>query len=183
MVAVGTGEEGKGSTVRYGIHRSPFGRVFLAATERGVCALKFLRGGSTGRQEAEALRRSWKGARVVPDRKGTLPVAQRIFAPPREAGVPPPAVVLKGTAFQVTVWKALLRIPAGYVLSYEDVALLAGFPRSARAVGGAVARNPVSILVPCHRVIRKTGESGNYGGGRARKRALLAAEAVLRAGV
>ena len=80
---------------------------------------------------------------------------------------------IKGTNFQIKVWEALLRIPPGTVISYEDLAVSVGMPQAARAVGHAVARNPIPVLIPCHRVIRKTGEFGDYHYGAARKKALL----------
>jgi AraC family transcriptional regulator of adaptative response/methylated-DNA-[protein]-cysteine methyltransferase len=172
-------EEGKGLTVRYGVHQGPFGRYFLATTEKGVCALSFLKGIDSG-EEVGALRETWKGARHIEDRKGTKPVADRIFRPPGKTDASPFHVIVKGTNFQIKVWEALLRIPPGYVLSYEDIAVRIGSPRAVRAVGSALARNPVAFLIPCHRVIRKTGAFGNYGGSPARKKAMLAWEAASR---
>ncbi|MCK5419411.1 MAG: methylated-DNA--[protein]-cysteine S-methyltransferase, partial [Desulfobacterales bacterium] len=87
-------------------------------------------------------------------------------------------LVLSGTNFQIKVWEALVKIPMGAVVSYEDVAAHIGMPKASRAVGNAVGSNPVSFVIPCHRVIRKTAEFGNYGGGVARKLAILGWEAV-----
>jgi AraC family transcriptional regulator of adaptative response/methylated-DNA-[protein]-cysteine methyltransferase len=170
-------EEGAGLTIRYGVHQGPFGRFFLAATDRGVCALSFLPEGRA-EKEVAALRESWKRAKLIEDRKETKSLADRIFGPPRKTGAAPLNVIVKGTNFQIKVWEALLRIPPGCVLSYEGVAARIGSPRAVRAVGSALARNPVAFLIPCHRVIRKTGAFGNYGGGKARKIAMLAREAM-----
>lgn len=168
---------GEGLTIRYGVHDGPFGRFFLAAAEKGICALSFLRG-KDARREVRELRNTWGRARIVEDARGTKPLAERIFARPGKAAGAPLSVVVKGTNFQVKVWEALLRIPPGYVLCYEDLAVRVGTPRAVRAVGTALARNPVSYLVPCHRVIRKTGALGNYGGGPLRKKAMLAWESA-----
>ncbi|MEW6720376.1 MAG: methylated-DNA--[protein]-cysteine S-methyltransferase, partial [Thermodesulfobacteriota bacterium] len=169
---------GEGVTIRYGVHQGPFGRYFLASTDRGICALSFLRGTDASREIRE-LRKTWGRARIVEDSPATKPLAERIFSRPGKAVGAPLSVVVKGTNFQVKVWEALLRIPPGYVLCYEDLAVRVGSPRAVRAVGTALARNPVSFLVPCHRVIRKTGALGNYGGGAVRKKAMLAWEAAL----
>lgn len=172
-------ERGRGLTIRYGVHGGPFGPFFLATTEKGVCALSFLAGRGAGKEVAE-LRKSWNGAKIVKDQGGTKAVADRIFGRPGKTPGAPLSAVVKGTNFQVKVWEALLRIPPGFFLSYEDVAARIGAPRAVRAVGGAVARNPVSYLIPCHRVIRKTGAFGNYGGGAGRKILMLAREAAQR---
>ncbi len=174
-------EEGAGLTIRYGVHPGPFGRYFLATTERGVCALSFLSGADAGKELTE-LGASWKKAKLVADRAGTKPTADRIFGPTGKTGAAPLNVIVKGTNFQIKVWEALLRIPPGYVLSYEDIAVRIGAPRAVRAVGSALARNPVAFLIPCHRVIRKAGAFGNYGGGPARKKAMLAREAAMHGG-
>ena len=161
------------------MHRGPFGRFFLAASGRDIFALKFLSGRSTGKEIA-SLRKSWPGARILEDRGGTKDAAERIFGRTGKRRGAPLRAVVKGTGFQVEVWKAVACIPPGFVLSYEDVAARVGAPRAVRAVGTAVGRNPVPYLIPCHRVIRKTGEPGNYGGGTARKEAMLALEAARR---
>ena len=172
-------DEGAGVTIRYGVHPGPFGRFFLAVTERGVCALSFLSGDDPAWQ-ARHLREQWRNATLVADAGATKTVADRIFGVARGAGAPPLNVIVKGTNFQVKVWEALLRIPPGSVASYEDVAAWVGAPRAVRAVGSALAANPVAYLVPCHRVIRKTGAYGRYGGGADRKKAMIAWEAARR---
>ncbi len=167
----------EGLSIRYGIHPSPFGDCLLALTERGICALAFLV--DEGKEVAiEELRGRWPGAQLSEDGAATLPVVRQIFDLPREHGGPALSLHLKGTNFQLKVWEALLRIPPGSALSYEDVAAEVGTPRAARAVGSAVARNPVAFLIPCHRVIRRTGAFGEYRWGSARKKALLGWEAA-----
>ena len=159
----------------YGVHPSPFGDCLLLLTERGLCGLGFAdRGG-----RADALgefRRRWPAARYSEAPERTAPLMEKIFA--RVPGADPLRLLVRGTAFQLKVWEALLRIPLGAVTSYTDLASAVGRPGSARAVGGAVGANPVSYLVPCHRVIRDNGTIHGYEWGVARKRAILAWEAA-----
>lgn len=166
--------QGSGVTVRYGRHQSPFGEYLLAVTDRGVCGLGFI--GDAGREGTlEDLRRHWPRATVQHDPSATRGTAERIFAPGAALTA---ALDLRGTNFQVRVWEALLRIPEGAVVSYGDLARAVGVPGGARAVGGAVGKNPVAYLIPCHRVIRSTGAFGGYRWGGARKRAMLGWEAA-----
>lgn len=162
---------GEGIVIRYGTHPSPFGSCLLAATDRGICRLDFLQGDGAVPILA-ALQRDWPGARLEHDEAFTAPLAERAFRPP-DGFKAPLVLYVRGTNFQIQVWQALLRIPVGQVLSYEDVAARVGRPTASRAVGNAVGNNPVGYLIPCHRVIRKTGRFGNYGGGPLRKRAML----------
>ena len=168
--------QGAGLDISYGFHESPFGECLVARTTRGVCGLWFVQAG--GRQGTVALlERSWPGAVLRESRGETAMIARRIFANVTgETVTAPLGVVLKGTNFQLKVWEALLRIPSGAVVTYEDVAVAIGQPRAVRAVGTAVGANHVSYLIPCHRVIRKSGDFGNYGGGPARKRLMLGVE-------
>jgi AraC family transcriptional regulator of adaptative response/methylated-DNA-[protein]-cysteine methyltransferase len=169
---------GKGLTITYGFHDSPFGECLIARTERGICWLSFVRQGGRKRL-LEELTEAWKNARVVADPSATRPLVARIYDPGRWESKNPLPVLVKGTNFQIKVWEALLRIPVGTVVSYEDVALHIGFPKAVRAVGNAVGKNPVSFVIPCHRVVRKTADFGNYGGGPARKKAMLGWEAAM----
>jgi AraC family transcriptional regulator of adaptative response/methylated-DNA-[protein]-cysteine methyltransferase len=169
--------EGAGLTIRYGVHPSPFGDCLLAITDQGICALAFL----SGRRAVEAvdeLRTRWGNANLVLSPGATKVVSDRIFVPSRWGDTPPLNVIVKGTNFQVKVWEALVRIPPGRVASYEEIAARIEAPGAVRAVGNALARNPVAFLIPCHRVIRKTGAFGNYRWGPARKKAILAWEAA-----
>jgi AraC family transcriptional regulator, regulatory protein of adaptative response / methylated-DNA-[protein]-cysteine methyltransferase len=161
--------------IAYGVHPSPFGDCLLLLTERGLCGLGFAdRDGRAG--ALSEFRRRWPAAhyREAPER--TAPLMEKIFA--RVPGADPLRLLVRGTAFQLKVWEALLRIPPGAVTSYTDLAAAVGRPGSARAVGGAVGANPVSFLVPCHRVIRDNGTIHGYEWGVARKRAILAWEAA-----
>jgi AraC family transcriptional regulator of adaptative response/methylated-DNA-[protein]-cysteine methyltransferase len=174
---------GQGLTIRYGFHATPFGECLLAVTERGICGLSFV-----GEEDELAnLHARWPSAQLVEDPKATAGTAQRIFAPgfltsgqemPSPSNGTPLRLLLAGTNFQIKVWDALLRIPPGSVCTYEDVALQIGQPSAARAVGGAVGSNAIAYLIPCHRVIRKSGVIREYRWGPTRKKALLTWEAA-----
>ena len=115
---------------------------------------------------------NWRQATIIEDDRASAGLVESIFSLGRQPGAPL-HVLLRGTNFQIKVWEALLRIPPGNVVSYGELAVVAGSPLAIRAVGHAVARNPVPVLIPCHRVIRKLGVFGEYRYGPARKRALL----------
>jgi len=166
---------GEGLTIGYGFHPTPFGEALLASTDKGICALYFT--AEDSREEVLArLREEWRNARVAPDQDGTARIIRRIFEGTSKAGAPL-TLYLRGTNFQVKVWEALLSIPPGRLATYEDVARKIGDPAATRAVGSAVGRNPIAYIIPCHRVIRKTGELGGYHWGTGRKRLILAWEA------
>lgn len=162
---------GVGLEIATGIHESPFGPVLAALTPRGLCGLAFVEGGA--RDAEQELHARWPRAHFRTDDRATGDVVRRIFAPRPGDAV---SLLLRGTPFQVQVWEALLRIPAGTVTSYQDLAVRIGAPTASRAVGAAVGRNPIAFLIPCHRVIRRNGAVGEYHWGEARKHALLAWE-------
>ena len=170
---------GDGVDISYGVHPSPFGPCFVGQTERGICALGFAddQGSDAQTARAEFVHR-WPAARFREDQAATEPVVARIFDGRQAAGAEPLRLALCGTNFQLKVWEALLRIPPGRITSYHALAQVLGLPRSARAVGGAVAANPVSYLIPCHRVIRRSGRISNYEWGQSRKRVMLGWEAA-----
>lgn len=171
---------GTGLTIRYGIHPSPFGKCLIAATERGICHLGFVQ--TSEGNAIDNLVAVWKAAKMIEDYKATAPLVARIFSglDPQKALPDQPQQPLKlhlrGTNFQIKVWEALLTIPTGAVTTYEHIAAQIGNPNALRAVGTAVGHNPIAYLVPCHRVIRKSGEFGNYFYGSARKKVILARE-------
>lgn len=179
-------QRGSGLTIHYGFHSTPFGPCLLATTERGICGLSFLARGVDGTDDqsedrAQALRElkeKWPAADLQPDAQRTQPLAEQIFAPAHAQPMTSLHLFIQGTNFQIKVWEALLQIPAGAALSYQDVARYIGQPQAARAVGNAVARNPVAYLIPCHRVLRQTGAVSNYRWGRTRKKAILGWEAA-----
>ncbi|MCJ7838577.1 MAG: methylated-DNA--[protein]-cysteine S-methyltransferase [Burkholderiales bacterium] len=165
---------GGGLSISWGTHATPFGDCLLGLTPRGVCALEFLQPESDDDALAR-LRTLWENAQLVHAPQLTAPVAERIFGLHKQ-GLAPLAVLVKGTNFQIKVWEALLRVPSGEITSYARLARNVGQPRAARAVGSAVAANPIAYLIPCHRVIRSTGSFGDYRWGALRKRVLLSRE-------
>jgi AraC family transcriptional regulator of adaptative response/methylated-DNA-[protein]-cysteine methyltransferase len=169
--------KGAGLEIAYGYHATPFGECMLAKTDRGICGLSFVQ--NDDRQPVFAsLAQRWQNAKLIENPDVTRPLIKRIFNPSEEKDSTTLHLVLSGTNFQIKVWEALIKIPMGAVVSYEDVAAHIGMPKASRAVGNAVGNNPVSFVIPCHRVIRKTAEFGNYGGGVARKLMILGWEAV-----
>jgi AraC family transcriptional regulator of adaptative response/methylated-DNA-[protein]-cysteine methyltransferase len=166
---------GEGLEIAYGFHPSPFGEALLLATARGVAGLAFV-DEDAGRTRAEVLAdmtRRWPLARFVEAPARTTPYVRRIFNITAWSNEAPVRLVLIGTDFEVRVWQALLRIPMGRAVSYADIARHLGQPTAARAVGTAVGRNPISFVVPCHRVLRGDGQLGGYHWGLTRKRALI----------
>jgi AraC family transcriptional regulator of adaptative response/methylated-DNA-[protein]-cysteine methyltransferase len=173
--------KGAGLKISYGFHPSPFGECLLAATERGICGLGFV--GEGGRLQAiEDFKRRWPAAEFQENSQKTRSYIDRIFSPRKRKGANSVKLLLMGTNFQIKVWEALLRIPSGSMVCYEDLARRLGKPSAARAVGSAVGRNPISFLIPCHRAIRKMGITGDYHWGAARKKAILAWEAARKNG-
>jgi AraC family transcriptional regulator, regulatory protein of adaptative response / methylated-DNA-[protein]-cysteine methyltransferase len=167
---------GAGLTMRFGFHPSPFGEAILVATERGLAGLGFVDDGDREAALAD-MRARWPKADYVEDRAATAPLAGRIFDPLRWAAEQPLRVVLIGTDFEVRVWQTLLRIPLGRATTYSDIASRIGKPSAARAVGAAVGKNPLSFVVPCHRVLGRSGALTGYHWGLTRKQAILGWEA------
>ena len=168
-------KQADGLTITYGFHSGPFGECLLAMTERGLCGLDFV---LKGEQDValESLQQKWARATFVEDPHQTLPIAGRIFKPAEDKLALP--LLLQGPNFQLKVWQALLKMPPGAVVPYHDIAVYIGRPKAFRAVGNAVARNPIGFVIPCHRVIRKVGDVGDYHWGVVRKRAILAWESA-----
>lgn len=164
---------GEGMAIRYGFHETPFGECLAAGNDRGLCNLLFVAADRT--QALAALNAQWPAAELSRDQRATAGFVERAFSRCWSRH-DPLYVQLKGTGLQIQVWQALLRIPEGQLVSYEELAEASGAPRAVRAVANAVARNPVQYLIPCHRVIRKTGAFGGYHGGPERKKALIAWE-------
>ena len=171
---------GGGWTITTGFADSPFGRCLIGEGPRGLCHLSFI---DTGDEVAAlaALRAHWPQARLQRDDATAARLAGKIFSP-RSARATHPALraFVKGTTFQVRVWRALLLVPPGTLVSYGQLASALDHPRAARAVGTAVGHNPLAWLIPCHRVIRETGVIGDYRWGQVRKRAMLAWEGASR---
>jgi AraC family transcriptional regulator, regulatory protein of adaptative response / methylated-DNA-[protein]-cysteine methyltransferase len=172
---------GAGLSIDYGFHPSPFGTCLLALTRRGICHLAFLDDTDEARDRAlQDLFAAWPQAGCREDRRTTAPVLEQIFTSRSGGGNRPLHLLLKGTNFQINVWKALLAIPAGHLVSYRHLAAGLGRPRAFRAVASAVAANPLAYLIPCHRVILGTGRIRQYRWGSTRKKAMIAWEAAVR---
>ena len=167
---------GEGLTLSYGFHPSPFGTAIVIATPRGLAGLALADLGQEKSAFAD-MKSRWPKANYIQDQALTLPLAQRIFDPKTWRPDRPLRVVLIGTDFEVRVWESLLKIPMDRATTYSDIARSLGKPNAARAVGGAVGRNPVCFVVPCHRVIGKSGDLTGYHWGLTRKRAIIGWEA------
>lgn len=168
--------QGIGLSIEYAVHNTPFGETFVAITRRGICKVAFL--GEQGiAQELHDLAKRWPHAQLIESNEHTTPVVRRIFRP-GEVVDRPLSLLVAGTNFQVSVWKALLHIPSGTVTSYSAIAAAIGRPSAARAVGLAVGANPIALLIPCHRVIQQSGRLGGYRWGERRKVAIHTWEAA-----
>lgn len=164
---------GQGLTLRWAVHPTPFGDALLVVSDRGLARLAFVADGEY-EEQLEAKQRAWPLSTFVHDPEGTAPWVARCF--PEGPQAEPLPLLLKGTPFQIQVWRALLRIPEGSTMSYGDLAAALGKPGAARAVGTACGANQIAFLIPCHRVIRETGALGGYRWGNVRKQAMLAWE-------
>ena len=167
---------GKGLEIIYGVHPSPFGTMLLALTERGICGLSFVED-KTLQSEITSLQRIWCDAVIQEGAKHTRAVAKSLFDMPRHKAIGL-HLVTRGTNFQINVWKALLKLPFGSRISYQQLAEMITKPTAARAVASAVAANPIGYLIPCHRALRNTGELGGYRWGVERKQIMLAWESA-----
>lgn len=161
--------------VFYTIIRCPLGLLLVGATERGLCAVEF---GDSEDTLEKALRQEYPDAQRDEAPLRAWIEALRDYFSGRELGLPGPLDV-RATAFQRRVWQELQKIPYGRTRSYSEIAQAIGHPKAVRAVARACATNPVAVVIPCHRVIRADGSLGGYGGGLARKRALLSHEGAL----
>jgi len=167
---------GEGLTLRYGFHPSPFGTALIMATERGLAGLALADAGKERAALAD-MKARWPKAKYVEDAARTAALAARIFDPKLWRPQQPLRVVLIGTDWEVRVWEALLDIPMGRLATYSGIADRVKAPNAARAVGAAVGKNPLAFVVPCHRVVGKSGELTGYHWGLTRKRAMLGWEA------
>jgi AraC family transcriptional regulator of adaptative response/methylated-DNA-[protein]-cysteine methyltransferase len=164
-------KRGENLVINYGIHKSLFGDYLLAVTKKGICALHFL--DSENREVIlDESKQKWKNAKFIYNPESTKVYADKLFQKDYR-NHSPIQIFLKGTNFQIQVWKALLEIPAGKLTTYENIAKKVGAPKALRAVGSAIGSNPISYIIPCHRVIRKNGVLGNYRWGIPRKSAMV----------
>jgi AraC family transcriptional regulator, regulatory protein of adaptative response / methylated-DNA-[protein]-cysteine methyltransferase len=166
---------GDGLRIAYGFHPSLFGTALVMTTGRGLCGLAF---GNDGEEQAllKDMRARWPKAVFAEDAAETGDYAARIFAGTHEKSALP--IQLFGTPWQIKVWQALLAIPEGAVTTYRAIAMQVCDHRAARAAGAAIGRNPISLLIPCHRVLASNGALTGYHWGIERKRAMLALEAA-----
>lgn len=161
---------GCGLEISYGIHSSPFGDCVIAVTGRGLCFMGFY-SDTLHDDFLEDMKGRFPQACFSENPQKTKPYFDTIFSSnPDNRKL---TLFLKGTNFQVKVWEALLKIPEGRVCSYSDISKIIGSPKANQAVGNAVGANPISYLIPCHRVIQNMGIIGNYHWGSARKKAML----------
>jgi AraC family transcriptional regulator of adaptative response/methylated-DNA-[protein]-cysteine methyltransferase len=172
---------GEGLTITYGFHPCPFGMALVMMAPRGLAGLALADAGKE-RESLRDMRTRWPKAKYVEDYAATAATARRIFDSAMWKPDQPLRVVLIGTDFEIRVWEKLLTIPMGKLTTYSDLARSAGAPKAARAVGAAVGKNPISFVVPCHRVVGKNGDITGYHWGISRKRAMLGWEAGMATG-
>jgi AraC family transcriptional regulator of adaptative response/methylated-DNA-[protein]-cysteine methyltransferase len=163
-------------TLAFGFHDSPFGETIVVATPRGLAGLGFV---DEGKREAALadMQRRWPRAKFVANPDETAPYVARAFDPNQWRPETPLRIVLIGTDFELRVWETLLTVPMARATTYSDIARRIGKPKAARAVGAAVGRNPISFVVPCHRVLGRSGALTGYHWGLARKQAIIGWEA------
>jgi len=171
-------QRGNGVLIEYAIHSSPFGKIFIAATMRGICKLSFLYGHDI-EEQLLYLKTKWPLATLQKNTEKLLPLVTALFNPTKKLNSPL-SLHVSGTNFQIHVWKALLRISPGSVCSYTQIATAIGRPRAARAVGTAMGENPAAFIIPCHRVIQQSGKLGGYRWGETRLHAIHAWETARR---
>lgn len=179
LEAVTPGEfktQGTGLTIEHSVHETPFGRAFIAITTRGICKFSFLDQSSV-EQETQDLVNRWPYAQLNNTSKHTTVIIDSMFSL-NQSLERPLSLLVSGTNFQVSVWRALLQIPVGNITSYSEIAASIGRPKSARAVGTAIGANPIAFLIPCHRVIQQSGKLGGYHWGETRKHAVHLWEAA-----
>ena len=164
---------GEGIGMTWGAAPSPFGTAVLVTTEYGLAGIGFADEDMSIAEAFEDLRRRWPNAGYTRNDAAIAPVAARVFDPGRWDPSQPVRVVLIGTDFEVSVWETLLKIPVGKATTYSEVARRIGRPAASRAVGAAVGKNPISFVVPCHRVVGTSGALTGYHWGLPRKRAIL----------
>jgi AraC family transcriptional regulator, regulatory protein of adaptative response / methylated-DNA-[protein]-cysteine methyltransferase len=163
-------EHGSGIQIQYGFHQTPFGDCLIGVTERGICWLSFLAFDEDNRNALEEMKSYWYNSVFRENKETTRAFIDQIFHNATNRKL---HLLVKGTNFQVKVWEALLRIPAGDVTTYQDIAQSIKNPTALQAVGSAVGSNHIAYLIPCHRVIRKDGVLGQYRWSAARKKSII----------
>jgi len=179
VTAVTPGEYKSGGVdlqIKYAFHQTPFGKCFIAVNERGIFRIEFIDTDNGTATAILRLQKAWPNAVISKDQSMTGKMIQQIFSPLKNTTNKPLLLLLHGTNFQLKVWQALLKIPEGCVTSYGYLADKIGQPAASRAVGTAIGNNPISYLIPCHRVLRGDGGIGGYRWGIDRKLAILGRE-------
>ncbi|MCT2532418.1 methylated-DNA--[protein]-cysteine S-methyltransferase [SAR92 clade bacterium H231] len=167
---------GAGMEIRYSVIGGPFGDAFIAVTPRGICKLSFLSNNNIEQQIVD-LNAQWPAAKLVNQASETTQMVEALFAGKQTINGPL-SLYVKGTNFQINVWRALLQIEPGCINSYAQVAAAVGKPRAYRAVGTAIGSNQVAFFIPCHRVLQQSGQIGGYLWGETRKHAIHAWESA-----
>lgn len=162
--------QGAHLTLHYSMHQTPFGQVIVASSPKGICHIAFV---ETIQQGIMSLKKSFNRSLLIPQLCPLHLQVEQYFKTLTTATDTSIPLHVKGTAFQLKVWEALLKIPTGGLCSYGHIASLIGSTRSSRAVGTAIASNPIAYLIPCHRVIRATGILGGYMWDPVRKAAII----------
>lgn len=165
--------------ISFGIHSSPFGLCIIGITKKGVCHLSFANSKKKDSAVKDILL-NWPGADIVQDQSMTKKWVDMIFATGGKRSKKSLHLLMKGTKFQIKVWKALLTIPQGETLTYKDVARIIGSPKAVRVVGSACGKNTIGFLIPCHRVLPSSGGLGGYRWGLNRKKAMLSFESDIK---
>lgn len=173
-------KKGRGIEIRYAFADTPFGRCLFGVTERGICWLSFLTEDCDERNALESMKRHWHNSIFHEDELAVSHYVDQIFPAFKSFPLPKLHLFVKGTNFQIKVWEALLRIPAGNVFTYQDIASSVNNPRALQAVGSAVGSNHIAYLIPCHRVIRKDGVLGEYRWSSTRKKSMIGWEMARR---
>jgi AraC family transcriptional regulator of adaptative response/methylated-DNA-[protein]-cysteine methyltransferase len=167
---------GAGMRVQYGLAKSPFGDMFIGVTPRGICKLSFVMDNNIDQQIKE-LQRQWPNADLVKEASATAEIVEAVLAG-KHPNKGPLSLYVRGTNFQISVWRALLQIEPACINSYGQVAAAVGRPKASRAVGTAIGSNPVAFFIPCHRVLQQSGQIGGYLWGETRKHAIHAWESA-----
>lgn len=169
---------GTAMTITYGLAQSPYGEVVLAFSKRGICEISY--SDAEGAEKIiERIKAQWHRADCVRDDMLVQKKVKAIFSSNKTTAASPLKLCVQGSNFQISVWRALLKIPCGALVAYADIAKAIDCPKAVRAVGSAVGANPISLLIPCHRVIRQSGALGGYRGGLTRKKSILLQELAL----
>jgi AraC family transcriptional regulator, regulatory protein of adaptative response / methylated-DNA-[protein]-cysteine methyltransferase len=165
-------------TITYGIHSTPFGQVLIATTSKGICNLSFLPLDEIPLAR-ELLIKQWSQVEIIYAPEVTQALIEQLFTPSLGDANYPLKLLVKGTSFQIEVWRALLKIPFATTVSYQYIAEMIGQPNASRAVGKAIGSNKIAYLIPCHRVIRANGGISGYRWGLECKKHLLSWEKTL----